>query len=497
MKHTSRALSACLLGILTVPGFAPFYFYLLPLLTLALLGILLRKSATPFQAALIGFSFAAGLFGVGVSWLYISLHDFGSMPPPLAIIALILLCIYLSLFPGLAAGIANITALRRPLIWPWIIAALWTFSEWLRGVLFTGFPWLAVGYSQAPASPLAGFASIIGVYGVSFLLILTASGLACWQEQWKNWRFGVPLIVIWLAGWGLQQLSWVTPSGEPIKVSLLQGNIPQDLKWRPDHTLTSLQTYLQLVKESSGQLIITPEISFPLFSEELPESYRSILRDRARRNQGDTLIGMAERGTTDDEYYNTMFSFGISPEQKYRKHHLVPFGEYIPLKPVFGRIVEVLSIPLSDFSRGSRYQQPMQLAGKQVAINICYEDVFGEEIIWQLPKAELLVNVSNDAWFGRSIGPWQHLQISQMRALETGRYMLRATNTGVTAIIDERGQVLQTLEMFTTGALNGEVQGFSGATPYVRYGNGPILGLISLLLLVGSVTVFSALRKNL
>src|SRR5690606_16044496 len=206
---------------------------------------------------------------------------------------------------------------------------------------------------------------------------------------------------------------------------------------------------------------------------------------------------MAERGTTDDEYYNTMFSFGISPEQKYRKHHLVPFGEYIPLKPVFGRIVEVLSIPLSDFSRGSRHQQPMQLAGKQVAINICYEDVFGEEIIWHLPKAELLVNVSNDAWFGRSIGPWQHLQISQMRALETGRYMLRATNTGVTAIIDERGRVLQTLEMFTTGALNGEVQGFSGATPYVRYGNGPILGLISLLLLAGSVTVFSALRKNL
>lgn len=480
-----------------MPGFAPFYFYPLPLLTLTLLCILLRKSTTPFQAALIGFSFAVGLFGVGVSWLYISLHDFGGMRPPLAIVTLILLCIYLSLFPGLAAGIANHTALRRPSIWPWIVAALWTSSEWLRGTLFTGFPWLAIGYSQAPVSPLAGYASILGVYGISFLLMLTASGLACWQEQWKNWRVGLPLMIIWLTGWGLQQLSWVEPSGEPIKVSLLQGNIPQDLKWRPDHTSTSVQTYLRLIKESQGQLIITPEISFPLFNDELPESYRSILRDYAERNRGDVLIGMAERGATDGEYYNTMFSFGASPEQQYRKHHLVPFGEYIPLKPVFGRIVEVLSIPLSDFSRGSQNQQPMQLAGRQVAINICYEDVFGEEIIWQLPQAELLVNVSNDAWFGQSIGPWQHLQISQMRALETGRYMLRATNTGVTAIIDERGRVLQHLEMFTTNLLNGEVQGFSGATPYVRYGNGLILGLISMLLLTGSIMVFSASRKNL
>jgi apolipoprotein N-acyltransferase len=497
LKPISKLLSACLLGVLTVPGFAPLYFYPLPLLTLALLSILLRQTTSSFQTILISFSFAMGLFGVGVSWLYISLHDFGSMPPPLAIIALILLCIYLSLFPGLAAGIASIAALRRPLVWPWIIAALWTLSEWLRGVLFTGFPWLAVGYSQAPASPLSGFASIIGVYGVSFLLVLTASWLACWQERWRNWKFGLPLIAIWLVGWGLHQVSWVTPSGEPIKVSLLQGNISQDLKWRPDHTLTSLQTYLQLVNESSTQLIITPEISFPLFSEELPASYRSIFADHARRNQGDVLIGMVERGATDGEYYNTMFSFGTSPEQKYRKHHLVPFGEYIPLKPVFGRIVEVLNIPLSDFSRGSKNQQPMQLAGRQVAINICYEDVFGEEIIWQLPEAELLVNVSNDAWFGQSIGPWQHLQISQMRALETGRYMLRATNTGVTAIINERGQVLQTLEMFTTGVLNGEVQGFSGSTPYVRYGNGPVLSLIGLLLLTGGIMVFSASRKNL
>jgi len=240
------------------------------------------------------------------------------------------------------------------------------------------------------------------------------------------------------------------------------------------------------------------EISFPLFREQAPSEYLSILADHARANRGDVLIGMAEQDSSNiGRYYNTMFSFGSSPEQSYRKHHLVPFGEFIPLKPIFGWVVEVLDFHLSDFSRGGLDQQPLDLAGQRVAINICYEDVFGEEIILQLPQATLLVNVSNDAWFGRSIGPWQHLQISQMRAQETGRYMLRATNTGVTAMIDERGRVLQNLDMFTTAGLHGLAQGFSGATPYVRYGNRLIIGFICLILLVGGILAFSGNRKTL
>ena len=226
--------------------------------------------------------------------------------------------------------------------------------------------------------------------------------------------------------------------------------------------------------------------------------YLSYLTQHARKNTGDVLIGFAERTTNnDDEYYNTMFSFGTSPEQSYRKHHLVPFGEFIPLKPIFGWVINVLQIPLSDFSRGRLDQQPMDLAGQRVAINICYEDVFGEEIINQLPQATMLVNVSNDAWFGRSIGPQQHLQISQMRALETGRYMLRATNTGVTAIINERGEVLQTIEIFTTAALHGLAQGFTGTTPYVRTGNYLALGLAGLILCSGFISAFRAARKTL
>lgn len=483
---------------MTVSGFAPFYLFPVPLITLALLALIWRKCSKPLQAGLTGFSFGMGMFGAGVTWIYVSLHDFGGMPMPLAVFSLIVLCAYLSLFPAMAGWISSARIFRTSWIWPWIVAALWTLSEWLRGTLFTGFPWLAVGYSQSPYGPLSGFAAVVGVYGISLLLLLSASWLACWLENRRAWRFCVALCGIWVAGFGLQQVNWVKPEGEPVTFSLLQGNIPQDLKWQPDHLATTMQTYVQLIKDSPSKLIVTPEISFPLFREQVPPEYLSMLADHARVNQGDVLIGMAEQDPSDiGRYYNTMFSFGSSPEQSYRKHHLVPFGEFIPLKPIFGWVVEVLDFHLSDFSRGGLDQQPLDLAGQRVAINICYEDVFGEEIILQLPEATLLVNVSNDAWFGRSIGPWQHLQISQMRAQETGRYMLRATNTGITAIINERGSVLQKLDMFTTAGLHGLVQGFSGATPYVRYGNRLIIGFICLILLVGGILAFSGKRKTL
>lgn len=478
-------------GVFTVLGFAPFYFFPIPLITLALLIYFWRKSVKPFSAAMLGFSFGMGMFGAGVTWIYVSLHDFGGMPMPLGVLALILLCAYLSLFPALTGWISVRSRTVAPAIWPWMVASLWMLSEWLRGTLFTGFPWLAVGYSQAPYSPLAGFAPMVGVYGISLLLVLSAGWLSGWFEQRRVRRFLFFLSGLWAIGLGLQWINWTQPQGDAVTVSLLQGNIQQHLKWREDHLITTMDTYAKLIQESNSQLIVTPEISIPLFHEDVPLDYLSELAAHARANDGDVLIGMAESVSSDrNEYYNTMFSLGISPEQRYRKHHLVPFGEYIPLKLVFGWIIQVLNIPLSDFLRGSLDQQPLYLAGQRVAMNICYEDVFGEEIIMQLPEASLLVNVSNDAWFGRSIGPRQHLQISQMRALETGRYMLRATNTGVTAIIDQRGNVVQQLEMFTAAGLHGIAQGYSGATPYVRFGNKLALGLAGLLLIIGWLSVF-------
>lgn len=484
----SKIFLSLLLGSLTVLGFAPFYFFAIPVMTLLLLLYFWHSNEKPWHSAILGFAFGMGLFGAGVTWLYVSLHDFGGMPVPIAIVALLLLCAYLSLFPALTGWFATKLRFIHFGAWATFVSACWVLSEWLRGTLFTGFPWLTLGYSQVPTSPLIGYAPIVGVYGISLLLIFSIALYIAWPQQ-KNlspylWILGG----IWVGGFGLQHYQWVNPEGEPVTVSLLQGNIAQNLKWREDYLINTMNTYANLVLESNSRLIVTPEISIPLFYEDVPTDYLTLLSDHAKQNQGDVLIGFAEaapHSADRSEYYNSMFSMGVSAKQKYQKHHLVPFGEYIPFKPLFGWIIQVLNIPLSDFSRGSLNQQPLDLAGQKIAINICYEDVFGEEIILQLPQATLLVNVSNDAWFGRSIGPKQHLQISQMRALETGRYMLRATNTGVTAIINERGEVIQALEMFVTQGLHGTAQGFTGTTPYVRYGNTLVLTIIGLGLSLG------------
>jgi len=223
-------------------------------------------------------------------------------------------------------------------------------------------------------------------------------------------------------------------------------------------------------------LIVLPETALPLFESDLPDFYRAGLVSLGQKNGGDVLTGLPT-GSLSGAYYNSVISLGSAPSQRYHKVHLVPFGEYIPLKAVWSWVIQVLHIPLSDFARGDVKQIPLAIGGQRVAVNICYEDAFGEEIIRQLPEASVLVNVSNMAWFGDSFAPWQHAQMSQMRALETGRMMLRATNTGLTAIIDAKGRVLASLPVFTSGSLSGKIQGYAGSTPYVRWGNTPVLAL--------------------
>jgi apolipoprotein N-acyltransferase len=283
----------------------------------------------------------------------------------------------------------------------------------------------------------------------------------------------------------LKHVDWTQPSGKPVSVSLLQGNIDQTIKWAPDIAEHTLQQYLKMVEHSSAKLIVLPETAMPVLSSNVPPELIKRLKNHARSNQGDILVGMVER--ENGEYFNSVLSFGSAESASYRKSHLVPFGEFIPFKVIFGWIYrDWLNMPLSDLSRGSIHQQPMSVAGEKVAVNICYEDVFGEEIIRQLPAATLLVNVSNDAWYGDSYAADQHLQFSQARALETGRMMLRATNTGATAIIDQRGHVTAHAPHFVTTTLDGQVQGYGGSTPYVMWGNWPfivlsILGLVLLL----------------
>ncbi|HZE11493.1 MAG TPA: apolipoprotein N-acyltransferase [Burkholderiales bacterium] len=460
-------------GALTVAGFAPPALFPLPFLTLACLLFFWLRAATPQAAFRTGFAFGAGLFGVGASWVYVSLHDFGMMPAPLAAIGTFAYCAILSLYPAAAGWCLARLRLGRLASALFAFPALWTFFEWLRGWVFTGVSWLALGYSQVD-SPLAGFAPVVGTYGVSFVTALCAGLLVVVVAGSGKARVagGVALVFAFGLGQLARQIEWTSPQGTPLKVALLQGNIPQDLKFQPDRYAATLATYKRLIEASQGQLIVLPETAVPRFLDTVDPGY---LRDIARialERRADILVGVPIRDP-DGRYFNSVISVGTSPSQRYDKAHLVPFGEFVP--PGFSWIVKTFAIPLSDFSLGPKNPKPLALAGQRVAPNICWEDAFGEEIIRQLPEATLLVNVSNVAWFGDSLAPAQHLQISRMRALETGRAMLRATNTGVTAIIDPRGKVVARLPQFTEGILEGEVRGYVGASPYVRFGNYPIV----------------------
>ncbi len=470
--HAASA-AALLAGALTVAGYAPLAVFPLPFLTLAGLLLLWRRAATPRAAFRMGFAFGAGVFGAGASWVYVSLHDFGMMPAPLAAIGTLAYCAILALYPA-AAGWCFARLARAPLASAlFAFPAAWTLFEWLRGWVFTGVPWLALGYSQVD-SPLSGLAPLIGVYGVSFATVLCAGLLVVVATGSPKARIASGIALAFAFGLGqlLKQIEWTSPRGAPLWVALLQGNIPQDLKFKADRYAMTLSIYKRLIEASKGRLVVLPETAIPRFLDAVDPNYLEDIERIAAERRADVLIGVPIRDP-DGRYFNSVISVGASPSQRYDKSHLVPFGEFVPAG--FGWVVKTFAIPLSDFSLGTANPRPLALAGQLVAPNICWEDAFGEEIIRQLPEASLLVNVSNVAWFGDSLAPAQHLQISRMRALETGRAMLRATNTGMTAIIDPHGEVVARLPQFAEGVLEGEVQGHSGATPYVRVGNYPIV----------------------
>jgi len=476
LRQTRAPLAAFLLGAATVPGFAPVGLAPLAMLGAAGLLWLWQGAATARRAAALGFAYGMGLFLTGVSWVYVSLHDFGAMPAPLAAIATLLFCAYLALYPAAAGYLQARFAGPVPARQLLLIPALWVLTEWLRAWVFTGFPWLTLGYSQID-TPLRGYAPIFGVFGLSWLVWLCAGLLLALARTRMRSRALAAFVFVLVLGWGLARIEWTRPQGAPVTVSLLQGNVAQDLKWDAARFASTVQLYQHMIERSAARLTILPETAIPRFFDLIDPALVTALAQSARGHGGDLILGLPLREGP-GRYFNSALTLGASATQRYDKIHLVPFGEFIP--PGFGWVLAVLKIPLSDFSRGSPAQAPLALAGQKIALDICYEDAFGDEIIRFLPEATLLVNVSNVAWFGDSLAPHQHLQISQMRALETGRGMLRATNTGMTAIIDHLGQVTAVLAPFTQGTLTGSAQGRSGATPYVRWGNAPLV-LLALL----------------
>ena len=500
-QHEGSPLSvvaAFLLGAATVFGFAPFEFSGVPLLALALL-LLLWQDARPRRAAQLGFAFGLGLFDAGVSWVYVALNTFGGMPLPLAAVATAGFCAYLALFPALAGWLA--TRWTPAHSWSRALAgaAAWTLAEWARSVVFTGFPWLSLGYAQIVrdgATPLAGIAPVGGVFAVTLAgaLVSAALALAIPAIAGGAWRRAglcvAGALAIPLTGALIDRAEWTRPL-QSVSVSLLQGNVTQDRKFDPQFRQNTFDLYSELVTVSRGRLIVLPESAFPVFADEVPDAVLLHLLRTAAARDGDLLLGLF---TVEPplpggglRYYNSVLSLGAGELQLYRKRHLVPFGETIPADAVLGWFIRnVLSIPLANQSAGAPDQPPLKVAGQAVAVNICYEDAFGADIRTQAGAATLLVNVTNDAWYGRSLAALQHNQIAAMRAKETGRTLLRATNTGITSAIGHDGRELARLPWFTGGILEIDVVGREGLTPYVRAGDAPAAALAALLLIVAA-----------
>ena len=478
-----RVALAPLVGAAMVLTFAPFgAWWLQPFLLAAL--FLLWAGAAPRRAAAIGFGFGMGWFCTGVSWVYISMHDIGGMPMPVAALATLLFAMILASYTALAGFVQ---ARLAPA--PWmstlvVVPAALTLGEWLRGWVFTGFPWIAPGYAHTDG-PLAGFAPLVGVHGLTFLAVLVASLLA---HGLSVAMAGKPLvgaalkpiagiILILGAGLGLHAIEWTHATGKPFTVSLIQGNIPQELKFVEGRFEATLDTYVRLAERHPAELIVFPETAVPRMLHTIPRATLERL-DVLASSRGATLVTGVPRAQMVNNvtgYFNSAISLGRDAGQHYDKDHLVPFGEFIPFG--FRWFVNLMRMPLGDFTSGGARQLPMRIGAQRVALNICYEDLFGEEIIRQLPEANLLLNVSNIGWFGDSLAPYQHLQASRMRAIESGRTMLRATNTGATAVIDAHGTVTQALPFFSEGALVATVQGRGGATPYVLTGNWLVITL--------------------
>lgn len=481
----------------------------------------LFRSDTHWQAAGYAFLFGVSNFTLGLYWLFISMHKYGGLTWPLAALGVFILACFLAFYPMLAALLARYAGTGRidratltvpaQLLIMAVWASAWTLLEWLRGTFLTGFPWMGTGYAHVEGV-FAAWAPITGVYGLAWMASFSAAAIAMFfrrpdtRNDVRSMAGIAVALTFGLGGILLGYMRWTHPHGEPIVVRLTQGAVPQSEKFDPDLIYQGIRRYMELAatpaKSPEGQpvLIVLPETVVPVFQDLLAAELWDEWRKIAAAQNAEILMGVPVRDNDGTHYTNSAIAFnGSTPldaltsgqlAQRYDKHHLVPFGEFVP--PGFRWFVDAMSIPLGDFDRGVLGQTPFSIQGQRIAPNICYEDVFGEEIVHAVRNsgandtgATMLINMSNLAWFGNSWALRQHLQISRLRAIETGRPMLRATNTGMTAAIAPSGHVGAVLNPGSAGILDVEVQGTQGLTPYVKWGNMPILAWSLFMLLAG------------
>ncbi len=497
-------------GAVNILSFAPFHFWPLQIISLALMFLIVidRGEFTLPRIALLGWAYGFGGLFSGVSWLIILMTRYNDLPLWLSVIGMALLATYLALFCTAAMTAGHYLQARWKLSASsallLVFPALWILSEWLRGWVLSGFPWLVSGYAHVD-SPLAGFAPILGVYGLGWLSAVISAALALLLLQRQNWkRMTLLMVAIMALGIGLRQIAWTVPHGQPLSVRLLQGNVDQSLKFDIEHVNESLLLYHDMIVAAPADLIVTPETALPILSSQLPQDYLPRLNAYIQNSKSNLILGMVVHDGG-DKYTNSVLGFGsayAAQAYRYDKHHLVPFGEFIP--PGFRWFMKMMKIPFGELSRGEKVPKTMQIGDQTVLPNICYESIFGEEIARQLDAqsalttgpASILLNASNLAWYGDSIAIPQHLQISQMRVLETGRPMLQATNTGATAVIDAHGDIVAQLQPLTRDTLAATVQGTSGLTPYIRFGNASVLMLALLSLMLAYVTAYLRTRYS-
>jgi apolipoprotein N-acyltransferase len=472
-------------GVALAAAFAPVGIAPLAVVCPAFL-FLLWEGAAPRTAAWRGFLFTSGTFLAGTYWLYNSIHLVGQAP----------LWIALFLMLGLVALMGSYTAVlgyavsrwgpaRGALRWLVLLPAGWVLVEWFRGWFLSGFPWLALGYSQLE-TPLRGLAPLAGVYGTSLGTALLAGALVTLLLGSRAARLAAVALSVGVVALAalLTRVEWTEPRGTSVSVALVQGAVPQAMKWAPGQRERTLELYASLTAPHLGtDIIVWPEAALPALERDI-RGFLDSLHAAARARGSDVVMGLLRRDALTGEYFNAMAAF-TATEQWYDKRRLVPFGEFFPVPAAVRDWMRLMNLPYSDFASGAQDQSPLLVAGESLAPTICYEDAYASEQLALVRRSTLLVNVTNDAWFGDSTAPHQHLDISRMRSLETGRPMLRATNDGVTALIAHDGTLIGQLPQFEPGVLTGTIEPRTGLTPYARTGNLPVLGLLLLAVAAG------------
>ena len=490
-----QMLLAIIAGGLMPLAFAPYKIWPLAILLPTVLLWMVQSEQRIKRIFLLSWLFGVAYLGVGFGWIYNSLHIYGKAPPLVAGGITASVVMFLALFIAAAVSVCRFYQISSKISPLWLLPVVWFAMEWIKGIVLTGFPWLSLGYAHTQ-SPLAGFAPLIGVYGVGAVSILMSLLLLrIIQQRRPIWLAG--LVLLPLSGYALSQITWTEPMGKSLKVALIQGNIPQEMKWKYDKRQEILQKYWRATQQNwDNDLIVWPETAIPGRSSLIEETVLLPMAMAATERQSNLLVGVVYNEAKSEKFYNSMLLLGEN-QGVYHKRHLVPFGEYYPYRFILEYLRRWIRIPYSDLNEGAQQQSLLSVKGLKLGVSICYEDVFSRDILQDLPEANILVNSSNDAWFGDSLAPPQHLQISQMRALETARPLIRSTNTGISAFIDFQGNISSQTELFKEQTLNHTVTGRTGSTPFMFFAKiQPVLAIVILLLALGGLLRFRNFKQS-